>query len=188
MKYVSIDIETLGLNPDKCDTIEIGAVIDDLSGNQSVWELPAFHCYVTRDDNMYSGDAFAMSMHSTILKRIAKREEGYSYVPHDMVDKVFADWLDENGIEGKIVVAGKNFAGFDLRFLRRLGFGEKVKMDHRNLDPGSMFFDPSKDTVPPSLGECLRRSGIEKEVQHTAVEDAIDVVQCIRYHHGRKTS
>jgi hypothetical protein len=130
-----------------------------------------------------------MYMHSKsqIFERIAKREEGYSYIPDDLLDSVFAEWLyEETDLfkdEEKIVVAGKNFSAFDLPFLKTIGFGTKTRLHHRTLDPGSMYFDPLKDEVPPGLEECLLRAGIEKTVEHTAVEDAIDVINCIRAKH-----
>jgi len=36
------------------------------------------------------------------------------------------------------------------------------------------------DEVPPSLNLCLERAGFESEVQHTALEDALDVVKVVR--------
>ena len=179
MRYVSIDIETLGLYPDSCDVIEFGAVIDDLE--TPLDKLPRFHSYVTRPDNLYKGDAYAMSMHPVILRRIATREAGYTYTPWDLLSEVFDRWLDEQNMHDKIVVAGKNFMGFDMRFLRRLNFGKQVKISHRALDPGSMFFDPKIDKVPPSTDECYKRAGMDIPVAHTAVEDALGVVQLIRY-------
>lgn len=180
MRYVSIDIETLGLDPDHCDTIEFGAVLDDLV--TPIEELPRFHCYLTRPDNRYRGEAYAMGMHSTIIKRIANRDHGFTYTPYDLLDEVFASWLTTQGFgnEEKIVIAGKNFPAFDLNFLKKIGFGNKTKYNHRFLDPGSMFLTHS-DNQPPSLKECLYRSGVEKEVDHTALADAIDVIKCIRY-------
>lgn len=190
MQYVSIDIETLGLDPACCDTIEFGAVIEDTSDWKDFEALPTFHCYLTKPRNIYKGDAYAMAMHQKILKRIGDREEGYSYVPGDMLDEVFAEWLEDNHLleedenrpnhKKPIVVAGKNFDRFDLRFLEVLGFGRKVIMRHRTIDPGSMYFDPQNDEVPPGLEDCLLRAGIEKEVNHTAVEDALDVIKCVR--------
>lgn len=179
MRYVSIDIETLGLDPDHCDTIEFGAVVDDLVS--PIEELPQFHCYVTRPQDRYRGEAYAMGMHSEKLFRIANRDDRFSYVPQDLLDEVFESWLTALGLgDEKIVIAGKNFSAFDLNFLKKIGFGTKVKYNHRFLDPGSMFMIKS-DNQPPSLKECLIRSGVEKEVDHTAISDAIDVIKCIRY-------
>ena len=123
-----------------------------------------------------------MGMHSKILSRIANRDHGFTYTPYDLLDEVFASWLKTQGFESeeKIVIAGKNFAAFDLLFLKRIWFGNKVKYSHRFLDPGSMFVTAS-DNQPPSLKECLFRSGLDKEIDHTALADAVDVIKCIRY-------
>jgi len=43
-KYVSLDIETTGLNPENCQVLEIGAVIDD--GTTPIEDCPTFQCYV----------------------------------------------------------------------------------------------------------------------------------------------
>jgi oligoribonuclease (3'-5' exoribonuclease) len=176
-KYVSIDIETLGLDSEYSDIIEFGAVLDDFS--TPFQDLPRFHCYITKDYDKYQGEAYAMSMHADILRRIAKRSDGYTYVSSDCLDENFSVWLKQNGVD-EIVVVGKNFATFDLKFLQKIGFGKFSNIHRRILDLGSMFYTP-KDKVPPNLEECLRRSGVEKKVNHTAVEDALDVVSCIRY-------
>jgi oligoribonuclease (3'-5' exoribonuclease) len=181
MRFVSTDIETLGLDENYCDIIEFGAVIGDLT-DCDLFELPAFHCYLTKPNNHYQGDAFAMSMHPKILKRIADREAGYAYMPADCLDEAFGEWLAEQGYseKEKVIFAGKNFAGFDLRFLKRIGFGQHFKIHHRSIDPGSMFITP-EDKEPPGLETCLQRAGIEKKVNHSAIDDAIDVIRCIRY-------
>lgn len=179
MKYISVDIETTGLNPDYCDVIEFGAVLDDLVS--PLHSLPQFHCYVTKPMNRYQGEPYALWMNANILKRIADREAGYSYIPGELLDEVFAEWIKEQGLEEPVVIAGKNFANFDLLFLRKLGFGTHFKMRHRILDPGCMYMDFSLDNQPPSLETCLERAGMPKRVSHTAIEDALDVIRCIRY-------
>lgn len=188
VRYVSIDIETLGLNIQKCDVIEFGAVIETMEIDDKgvmfmpiLHELPTFQCYFTKDDNLYVGEPYAMWMNQEILKRIADRRPGFTYMPIDMLDECFATWLHEHDMEGRIVIAGKNVQGFDLPFLQRFGFGKMFKMDHRVIDPGTLFFDPKLDDVPPSLGTCLLRSGFEPMVKHTAVEDSFDVIRCMRY-------
>jgi oligoribonuclease (3'-5' exoribonuclease) len=177
-KYVSIDIETLGLDSEYCDVIEVGAVLDDLK--TPLDELPQYHCYLTKDDNRYRGEIYAMMMNAAIIERIAKRTPHYTYMPADYLDESFADWLKTYGVK-EAVVAGKNFATFDMKFLSKLNFGTTFKIHRRILDVGSMFYDPFNDDVPPNLEECLKRSGIDKKVNHLAVEDALDVVRCIRY-------
>lgn len=178
-KYVSIDIETLGLDAEFCDIIEFGAVLDDLK--TPLAELPRYHCYLTKENNQYRGEAGAMAMHQKILERIANREKGWVYMPSEYLDSDFAAWLRDHNKNDEVVVAGKNFANFDMKFLSKIEFGVRTGLHRRSLDPGPLFYDPTIDDVPPNLAECLKRSGLEKTVSHTAVEDALDVLRCLRY-------
>ena len=91
-------------------------------------------------------------------------------------------FFKQNEFEGRITVAGKNFAGFDGPFLRRnYMFGDKFmsRFRHKILDPGSMYVLPEDDQVP-GLPLCLERAGLPSEVPHTAVEDAVLVIKCIQ--------
>lgn len=182
-KYISIDIETLGLDSEHCDMIEFGAVLDDLK--TPLEQLPRYHCYITRDGNRYKGEAYAMQMHQKILERIAKRTAGFNYVPHDCLDANFYNWLYQFGIaKDDLVVVGKNFATFDLKFLQKVGFGlpESLTQLHRRfLDVGSMYYNPLVSRFPPNLERCLEMAGVKKSVEHTAIADALDVIQCVRY-------
>jgi DNA polymerase III epsilon subunit-like protein len=181
-KYVSLDIETTGLNPENCQVLEIGAVIDD--GTTPIEECPTFHCYV--DHGLILGEPFAVSMHQTILRRIATHEEGYTYLQPWEVATRFRDFLKEHGLDSeneKIVVAGKNYANFDARFLRKLTNWDKhVRVHHRILDPAALYWQPETDGVElPDTKTCMERADIPGEVTHTAVEDAQVVVRLIRH-------
>lgn len=210
--YVSIDIETLGLDPSYCDVIEFGAVIDNLK--DPIDKLPTFHCYVLpprryvsgADKNaaFYQGQPYALMMHADKLKRIALREKGYDYDYPESVGPAFADWLVEHGYKGdgpkkmtvcssdlssyepiQIVVGGKNFFGFDAKFLSRLdNWDECIRYHHRYLDPATPYFNPAMDAVPPGLDLCLERAGIKKNVEHNAVADALDVIKVLRVKWG----
>jgi DNA polymerase III epsilon subunit-like protein len=187
--YVSIDIETTGLNPENCQVLEIGAVIDD--GTTPIEDCPTFHCYV--DHGLILGEPYAVSMHPTILRRIATHEEGYTYLQPWEVAARFHDFLKEHGLDPedqKIVVAGKNYASFDARFLRKLTNWDKhVRVHHRILDPAALYWQPEIDGAQlPNTKTCMERAGIGGEVAHTAVEDAQVVVRLVRYAiNNRKT-
>jgi len=180
-KYVSIDIETTGLNPEHCQILEIGAVIDD--GTAPIEDCPTFHCYI--DHSLLLGESYALSMHPTILRRIATKEEGYTYLQSWEVATRFCDFLKEHGLDPeneKVFVAGKNYASFDARFLAKLTNWDKhIKTHHRILDPAALYWQPETDGARlPDTKTCMDRAGIPGEVAHTAVEDAIVVVRLIR--------
>ena len=187
--YVSIDIETTGLDPDTCQTIQVGAVIDDWE--TPIDELPTFNCYVNH--GIFKGEPYTLSMHAAIFRLIAEAKIHHRQMYGDarialpeQVAHHFKVWLEKNGIHMqpgvKILVAGKNFGAFDKGFLDRLpGWKRTIRMKHRFIDPGNMFYIPGEDDGPPDTKECLRRAGLPPHVNHTAPEDAMDVVRLIRY-------
>jgi len=137
--YVSIDLETTGLDPNACQILEVGAVIDDWK--TPVEELPTFHCYVDNGDYLW-GSPYALSMHPKILRRIATKEKGYDYVEPNKVAGWFQHWLMAHGInpdKHHITAAGKNFASFDRQFLKQLPDWEDfVKTQHRRIVPWNL--------------------------------------------------
>ena len=44
------------------------------------------------------------------------------------------------------------------------------KFHHRVIDPGTMYFDPRKDEVPPDLKECKKRAKLPEHVPHKKAE------------------
>ena len=190
--FVSIDIETTGLDPMACDTIEVGAVIDDWLFPLS--NPPTFHCYIEK--SFYRGQPYALSMHAKIFRRIATKEKGYLYLKPSQFAPVFGGWLRDNGAyvidpenperEARGTPAGKNYASFDDKFLRMFPEYDKyIKLHHRVLDPGNLFWDPLSDSKPPGSQTCMKRCHQEGEVAHTALEDAISVAKMIQVAAGR---
>lgn len=178
MKYVSIDIETTGLNPENCQVIEFAAVVDDLGDQKPLDKLPKFQTYVRHAH--YQGEPFALAMHSAIFKKLSEFPDD-DIIEADGLFAAFSNFLTGPGDyqkTTKIVAAGKNFASFDLKFLSRLP-NKFVSFHHRVLDP-MMRFLSVKDVVPPSSQECLSRAGLSDVVAHTALEDALMVVQLMR--------
>ncbi|REJ65587.1 MAG: 3'-5' exonuclease [Planctomycetota bacterium] len=181
MPYVSIDIETTGLDPERSQVIEIGAVIDD--GMNHLEECPTFHCYL--EQGYVVGEPYAVSMHPTIFRRIATKEEGFTYLPSWQVAGEFQKWLQKHGLnpaDEKIVVAGKNYAKFDARHLSKLTkWDEYIQVHHRILDPAPLYWRPEIDGfLLPDTNTCMERAGIAGDVSHTAVEDARMVALLIR--------
>lgn len=181
MRYVSIDLETTGLDPSYCQILEVGMVEDDLEHPEiSVSELRTFHCYVTHDKIV--GEPFALALNHEIIRRISKSQAPYKYVDAGKLLSEMCVWFRSLGYDTrtKITVAGKNFANFDALFLAKLfGSWRWDCLHQRVLDPCSMYAR-ADDSVPPNLQECCDRAGIAETVSHTAVDDARLVVELVR--------
>jgi len=188
MIYVSIDIETTGLNSQIHDIVEFGAVIDNLADPQPIDKLPTFHAFFKKDN--YFGNAYCMSLHKRVWDAILAKEGNIIEIEDLMYG--FSNFLSKNGVpynEEKqrydVNVAGKNFAAFDWQFLKAKIPAEKwgeVYFRHRCIDPAILYFDPKVDTALPGQELCLERAGMKEEVTHDAVGDALQVVKLIRKH------
>jgi len=178
-QYLSIDIETTGLDPDTCQILEIGAVLDDWQ--RPVDRLPVYHRLVVHPQ--YRGDAYALALNSKLLKRLAGPQDSDFRAPDQIADD-FRRWLQLQGWDGdkSLTPAGKNFASFDKQFLKRLpGFERAVPLSHRTIDPAILFWNPATDDKLPDSKTCYERAGLDGKVAHTAVEDALAVVKLIRF-------
>jgi len=176
LPYVSIDLETTGLNPDYCQILEFGAVFDNWKGPIS--QLKRFQRYILHDQ--ITGEPFALQMNAALLRKIATYKFGDAgFCLSRYLYGEFRLWLRECcgwDITKNITPAGKNFATFDLRFLRPLGFD---CFHRRTLDPALLYWRP-EDTILPDSKTCLDRAGLGSKVAHTALEDAEAVCHMIR--------
>ncbi len=196
MKYISIDIETSGLSPKNCDIIQFAAVIDDLANPRPIEELPKLVLYFKQP--VYSGEPYALSMHSEIFKKLAKnntRSEGHEifceikdlpYLLKGFLSRNgFGFTVDSNATYLKecyeVNVAGKNAAGFDIPFLKeKISDWDGIYFRHRVLDPAILYYEKGDEALPDTK-KCMERAGISGEVAHTALEDALVVVKLIRH-------
>lgn len=189
MKYISCDIETFGLDANENDIIQVAAVFDPLTHTEDgmlipLDKLPTFECFIGRKNQNIKANLVAMKMHqdSGLLARWVEADR----VKSEVFVNLFEDWLWEvwplkSG--EKYNFAGKNFAGFDRRFLNTIPEFARIdkNIHHRVLDPSEFYLDLINDTAKPDLNECLKRAGIDKSVSHHALDDCFDVVKLIRY-------
>ena len=189
IKYVSVDLETTGLNEDTCDIVEFAAVADDLKQQLPINQLPVFHTYFLKD--RYLGEPFALSMHPEIFRRIAERDtKKYTFMSATKLGYAFRRFLvEKGGYEEKhdqvtITVAGKNFAAFDLQFLKRkTDLCKHVNIRSRVIDPAILYLEDSDD-APPGTEKCKERAHLNPKIEHTAEADAKDVIELVRYKLG----
>lgn len=201
MRYVSIDIETTGLDPDIRQLLQLGMVIEDTetavahpgwpSCCNPVEDLPTFNAVVVRD--VYHGEPYALSMHADIFKAVANvPPQGVGLAAGDFEVRGRAAMADNEGRvflaakmwllhylgAGPYVAAGKNLGNFDFRFLPK---SFTSLFHHRLIDAGSVAI--GRDAAwwghgfgaPPSLRDLIGR-----EPAHDAVGDAQDVIRYLR--------
>jgi len=70
MRYISIDLETTGLNSEKHQILSFSGILEDTKQNLDYLEIPKFNIYVLRDD--ITGSPFAINMNSEIIESISK--------------------------------------------------------------------------------------------------------------------
>lgn len=177
MKYVSIDLETTSLEPHPDHILMFSFVIEDTSKPEVLVEdLP--HCtgFIYREK--IHGQPYALAMNGWILDILAKRAIGaYPVYKEDEWETSVRFFLDAHFGPSRITAAGKNVAGFDMRFLPP---GLQELFRHRVLDIGNHCVNWESDEVVPDLKQCKVRCGIKTAVAHHARDDAMDVIRCFR--------
>ncbi len=197
MIYISIDLETTGLDAENNQILEFGAVLEDTNNILPLDKLPTYHAYIKHPRGNISGNIFALNLNAGIIANLKNEKDlkdQYNYVKVEDLADDFLAWCKIQGLEIKakhhssgtdysctISVAGKNFAGFDRKFLDKVpDFSKKIRMRQRVIDPAILFVDWENDEALPSLDECKVKAGIDGVVTHLAVDDAMDVIKLLR--------
>jgi oligoribonuclease len=115
MKYLSIDIETTGLDSESCQILSIGAIFEDTEKNLPFEEIPKFHVGILHEQ--ITGSPFAINMNKDLIESIvhyqsAKDQDEKNDLVHmkqmkflhkDEVVESFYDFLYDCGlIDSKI--------------------------------------------------------------------------------------
>ena len=109
MKYLSIDIETTGLDADFNQVLSIGAIVEDTENKLPFDEIPKFHACILADQ--LTGSPFALNMNRDLIESMvqyqtAKDQDekndlvhmtGMQFLQRDNVVEEFYDFLFENG-------------------------------------------------------------------------------------------
>ena len=168
MKYVSLDLETTGLDPKDCQVLEIGMVHEDTENHGApVEDLPHYRGLFSHP--LIVGEPVALRMNRELLEEASRRGAHPGHAWEEV-----RIWLLGQGYDpdNKANLAGKNVGKFDYQFLPPY---IQEFFNHRCIDPGSVFIDWGSERIP-GLQTLLG----EKAVAHTALEDAQDVVRLLR--------
>jgi hypothetical protein len=117
MKYVSVDIETSGLDPEKNCILSIGAIIEDTEKKLPYEECPKFNAVILQREIV--GSPRAITMNKELIGMIGDYLEGsdedkqnfqthsdYLFLEKDEVVKEFYYWLDANGYSQGMLNSG----------------------------------------------------------------------------------
>lgn len=192
MRFLSLDLETTGLNADRCQIIEIGAVYVSEAFSPKNW--PRFSALIKRE--VYKGEPFALAMHQDRWYQLATGEEinessnitEVSYKTLVMSESTalytFKSWFERvHNSKRNCTLAGKNIGRFDCRFLERVKEFPLNRFHHRVLDPGNLYLLPSDDEIP-STQMCINRAGFKFAGSHKAMEDSEIVALLVQHKLG----
>jgi len=71
MIYISIDTETTGLNPETCQLLSFGAIVEDTEKKLPFEEIPKFHCAILRGErDVIQGELYALNMNRYLIEKI----------------------------------------------------------------------------------------------------------------------
>lgn len=121
MKYVSIDIETTGLDPVNDQVLSIGAIIEDTDNPLSFEDSPKFHGVIKR--NRIEGGLYAINLNHELLKTLNKylttadqnekndivNMTGMDFYEEDEIVEQFYYWLASNDLVDLSKVIGHGY-------------------------------------------------------------------------------
>jgi hypothetical protein len=129
MKYVSIDIETTGIDNENTQTLSIGLVVEDTENIKPLLDLPQLEIAIIRE--RIEGEIFAINMNRQLIAdileyKLARTEEerkeierktGREYLREEEVTKrIFRFLYDAEALDGKVdltahveIVNGKTY-------------------------------------------------------------------------------
>lgn len=177
MKYVSVDLETTGLDPENDQVLELAMVVEDTNNPLPLSSLPVLHLIIKHE--RVTGHYIAIAMNSrifNILRGKEKLDEGCVICDLATAKLMARQFLTRHFGQDKVTIAGKNPGSFEMQFLKDWG----LNLKHRAIDPAICYWKPLQDKTLPSMETCCDRAGLTREGLHTALVDAMTIVALIR--------
>lgn len=127
MKFISIDVETTGLERDRYQILSIGAILEDTTKKLPFEEIPKFHAAILH--NEITGSPYALNMNKDLIESIVQYQtaedqdekndlvhlKGMQFLKDDQVVEAFFRWLCDNGMvdykltDMRVVENGKSY-------------------------------------------------------------------------------
>lgn len=211
--YLALDLETTGLDREKSHILQIGWVIDDGVSPRDQLEKGSV---IIRNPIITYGENYALGMNGWIFAELMKKANEPTKYPIVSLEKGLFQLMvaikkaaklaeEFNRAEGEkypknnVQIAGKNAGNFDwpiiLSNLKREPSSiseaeyqesamEMIELvDHRFIDCGAIFFEIFGKN--PGFAAINKLMGW-KDINHDALDDAMNVVVSVRYRMGIK--
>lgn len=159
-KFLFLDIETTGLDPDAHTILEFGAILTD----EKFHELARFQSCIRPDQPLTEWDPWCVQQHikSGLLQEASRQSSDLTVVLHK-----FDTWAHANGVDKNTMLAGSSIH-FDIDFIERSegGFLEwcEANISHRRLDLSAFR------ALDKATGRNLLPKNAD-EMPHTALAD-----------------
>lgn len=96
MKYLSIDIETTGLDSENNQILSVGVIVEDTEKKLPFEELPKFHCAIVHKE--IRGSLFALNMNKELISTINHWDISDSYMRAKIEEKTGMIFLKESEV------------------------------------------------------------------------------------------
>ena len=188
MKYVSLDVETTGMNRRDDQLLMLSMIATDSEDFVSdIDGLPSLTVAIAYERISFTGESFPIVNTLGFMKVYMDMLKNGNTYTLDNVHYPIENFLELNGFDLSkgITVAGKNVARFDMPFLEKIS-PLAVQFKDRMCDPAILYALPG-DSAIPDMKTCCERAGVvyDAEKAHHPLYDAQLVVMLLRKHFSR---
>ncbi len=190
MRYFALDVETTSLVRSPDNLLSIAIIAEDTTWDRAIEALPTFAAVVKLDPDVHiHGQPIALAMNADLLRICVGKQlppEPYVLLSREDLALELRDFIQEHSTGSRPVLAGANVGSFDRLFLPSI---VQNLFHHRSIELGSVFIDWQQEG-PPGTMELSKRFALGHQPAHDALEDARDVIRCLRkaYVHGTAKS
>ena len=169
MRFLALDLEATGLNPNEHQILQISAIAFDLDGNEA-----EFNTFVRWAQ--YVGQEKALAMNVNTIKKCDA--EGYGITSALLS---FSEFLQRQLTKTRnrlLFPVGFNVSAFDVAFLKvaesKAPDDIKIskRISHRGIELGTLYLNPK--TGEPATSHLLSRQFFGRDPTHDALQDCKD--------------
>jgi hypothetical protein len=133
MKYLSIDIETTGIDPENDQVLSVGIILEDTSKKLPFDEIPKLHIAILRD--RISGSPYAINMNADLIETINSYQTAVDQdEKNDMVHFTGMQFMKEEEV-AEAIYQFLYINGISSEKTTEINIGQQVKWIEGHLVP-----------------------------------------------------